>query len=188
MDRIGLRNKASIALLIALAAGSIQAQQPPDIREGFYNGKRVIYEVVNGMAVVEGDIILGTPEELTSRAEKPPIDGRHEVVATNDPTELWPDRTVYYTIDEDLPNPERVLDAIRHWESKAPILRFEERISELNWVHFEEPEDEPDLRVSPVAMVGGEQPVWLPDMVCTCRQRNSRDRTHAVGLWHEQSA
>ena len=126
---------ARIALLIALAAGSIQAQQPPDIREGFYNGKRVIYEVVNGMAVVEGDIILGTPEQLTPRQRgSPRLMAAIETVAINDPTELWPDRTVYYTIDEDLPNPERVLDAIRHWESKAPILRFEERISELNWV------------------------------------------------------
>ena len=56
-----------IALLAAAATiGSAQAQglEPIDIRRGVYRGHQVTYQVINGLAVAEGDIILGTPEEL----------------------------------------------------------------------------------------------------------------------------
>ena len=36
----------------------------PDIRTGIYRGRSVTYEVIDGLAVWDGDIILGTPEEL----------------------------------------------------------------------------------------------------------------------------
>ena len=55
-------------VLLAAAALSASAQliteSIPDIRTGIYKGKRVTFEVIDGLAVAEGDIILGPAEDM----------------------------------------------------------------------------------------------------------------------------
>src|SRR5262249_43473437 len=92
----------------------------------------------------------------------------------------WPNGLVIYRIDDRLPNPKRVLDAIQHWTDKTPI-RFQERNEEEDFVTFR-PGDGCSANVG---QRGGEQFVTLGP---SCSTGNViHEIGHTVGLWHEQS-
>ena len=179
------RSAAVTLLAVATTIGAAHAQtESLDIRTGVYRGQRVTYQVINGLAVVEGDIILGTPEELEPPSGPQVIkepDARQKVVATSDPETLWPEGVVPYTIDGDLPEPQRVLDAIEHWHDNT-LIRFVERTNETDWINFVEPDE--STCASWVGMTGGEQDLVLAD-VCSVGAV-IHEIGHAVGLWHEQ--
>src|SRR5688572_23745421 len=84
--------------------------------------KELTAGVIRGLAVFEGDIILGRTEALGERDEG---DGERGI-AVSDVARLWPGGRVAYEIDPDLPEPERVRAAVEHWEARTPI-RFKER-------------------------------------------------------------
>ena len=68
-----------------------------------------------------------------------------------------------YTIDGALPEPQRVLDAIEHWQDNT-LIRFVERTNETDWINFVEPDE--STCASRVGMTGGEQDLVLAD-VCS---------------------
>ena len=182
-----IRRAAAVWLLAAvttIGAAHAQTPEPLDIRTGVYRGRSVTYQVINGLAVVEGDIILGTPEELEPpkgpQVIKEP-DARKEAVATSAPERLWPDGVVPYVIDSNLPEPRRVLNAIQHWNNNT-LIQFVERTNEPNWITFEKP-GEP-ICASSVGMAGGEQSLSLGDGCSVGAVIH--EIGHAVGFWHEQ--
>ena len=64
---------AVLALSALVAATHIASAQPfdpvaRDIRSGVYRGHVVTYEVIDGLAIWDGDIILGSPEDLSPRS------------------------------------------------------------------------------------------------------------------------
>lgn len=136
------------------------------------------YELIDGKAVFEGDIILSldkrgnikTPEKSTGRALS---------------TFRWPGRIVPYTIDANLQNVNsaRVTQAIAHWEANTN-LRFVQRTTQTDFVRFFRPAD-PGTCNSQVGRQGGRQDINLGDL---CSTGNAiHEIGHAVGLWHEQS-
>ena len=160
--------------------------QSPSISARVSTGAyQVTYQVINGLAVVEGDIILGTPEELEPPASPQVIkesDARKEAVAISDPERLWPEGVIPYVIDGDLPEPQRVVDAIQHWNENT-VIQLAERTNEPNWINFEKPE-EPTCS-SRVGMAGGEQSLLLGDNCGV--PAVIHEIGHAAGLFHEQS-
>lgn len=138
------------------------------------------YVEVDGLAVVEGDIVLGTVEEVDAATDTARSEGVARAVAITGVQFRWPNCTVPYEIDPNLPNQARVTDAIQHWRDNT-VLTFVERTNQSNWIYF----TDDGGCWSFVGMRGGRQTISVG---ANCSTGNTiHEIGHAVGLWHEQS-
>jgi hypothetical protein len=163
--------------------------------DGFaFTSRPIVWAEVDGMAVAEGDIIIGSIAEARARdvsragsdfadpAEpaEPPGPEDEEGVGISGARFRWPGATIAYEVASNVANPSRVARAIAHWESRTPF-RFVERTTQPDWLRF---------------VAGGGCASWVG------RRRGRQDITlgsgcstgstiheigHALGLWHEQS-
>jgi Astacin (Peptidase family M12A) len=144
--------------------------------------------VVDGLAVFEGDIIVGRVEDVIAppvanwgRSDEPGPLGAGRRLATY----RWPKRilggaTIPFKIDSGLPNQARVTNAIAHWETKTAI-RFVPRTTQTDYITFRSGTG----CSSSVGRQGGQQYVNLASG-CTTGS-TIHEIGHAVGLWHEQT-
>jgi uncharacterized protein (TIGR03437 family) len=165
--------------------------QPP-VRTAVVDGRTVAYEVRNGYAVIQGDILIGLARDLESFEGARGAGSIGE--AKNSPKSVgqifsfnssahWPSATMYYTIDPDVPNPSRILAAIDHWNTRTPFVIMP-RTTQPNYVRFERA-DPGSACLSSVGMQGGPQLIVMED---ACTTGNAiHEIGHAWGLLHEQS-
>lgn len=151
--------------------------------------KQVEYTAIDGLAVVEGCIILGSVEKIEALTRVAPDADKTKLerfgISIKGPQYRWPNKTVVYQIDVALPEPQRVTDAVAHWETKTS-LQFVQRTEQdrdlyPNYIVFR-----PGSGCgSAVGCQGGEQFITLG---ADCTMGNAiHEIGHAVGLWHEQS-
>jgi hypothetical protein len=150
--------------------------------------KAVTYAVVDGRCIFEGDIDLGSVDEVEARTSRLRDDLSGEraasVIISGDQFR-WPNCRVPFEIDAALPNPQRVRDAIAHWETNTRF-RFIERTpanaaSHPDFVRFVNGSG----CSSAVGRRGGMQTVTLAS---GCTVGNAiHEIGHVIGLWHEQS-
>ncbi|HDR5271239.1 M12 family metallopeptidase [Bacillus thuringiensis] len=139
--------------------------------------QKVEYVVINNLAIAEGDMIIGNADEmregngLTSSG----------FTYIRELGRKWPNGIVPYIIDPALPQPERVHQAVEHWNSKT-IIKLQPRINQQNYIKF----TPGDGCSSWIGMQGGEQTITIG---ASCSVGNTiHEIGHAIGMYHEQSA
>jgi hypothetical protein len=145
-----------------------------------YGRRAVKYSDINGIAIFEGDIVLGTTEQMNQRLRR--IRDGVEALGTaiKGNQYRWPGAKVPYLIDDGLPDQDRVTQAIQNWEQNTKI-RFVQRTTETDYVVFQAG----DGCSSQVGRRGGAQAITLGQ---ECTAGNAiHEIGHTIGLWHEQS-
>lgn len=141
------------------------------------------YAVVNGQAVMEGDILLGPVNALGQLTNS--LSGRG--VGLSDKFSRWPNGIVPYTFDDNTQiQRDNIARAIAHWTLMTTIS-FVERTAENsdsypNYISFKSTNG----CASHVGMLGrGEQPINVSDS-CTTGSI-VHEIGHALGLFHEHT-
>src|SRR5258708_30627883 len=175
-----------IAAALGLAA-ILPAQIEPEVRSLELNGRLIRYQVLGGFAVVQGDIIIGTAAEAESARRS--ATGKSAVPLASILTfnfanpQKWPNATMPYVIDPDIPNPQRILDGIAHWNTRTPF-KIIARTEEANYVHFSRSTTLDAACSSYLGMIGGSQAILTTD---ACNTGSIiHELGHAWGLEHEQ--
>ncbi len=151
----------------------------------------VPYEVVDGLAVYDNDIILGTALEMQTRSGELPLAGPGGCpaglscgVIQTDARRAWPNGVIPYVIPEGTSEAAAVniINAINHWEERTPI-RFVQRTTEADYVSFENTGSGFTCS-SYLGRVGGGQAI---NYAGTGRGCLVHEIGHAVGLAHEHN-
>jgi hypothetical protein len=155
----------------------------------------VRYEVINGMAILEGDIVLGSVEdaERAFRAYNQSatnLDKARSSLVRNGPEFRWPGFRIPYTIDDSIkPRAADIKSAIDTWNASLRARLggrdawVEKNASDSDYVTFRQLGL--DACLSPVGRQGRQQFIDLPT---GCgRGQIMHEMGHAMGLWHEQS-
>ena len=159
-------------LLGLLAIGCVWGQR--DWREAEVEGRRIRYEVVQGEAVWQGDIVLGPVESVGK--------GSRASAVISGQNARWTNNTVPYTIDGDIPERARIEGAIAHWNARTPI-RLLARTNEQNYLTFRRRTS--GSCSSSIGMIGGQQFINVID---NCPQGSLiHEIGHTVGLFHTQA-
>lgn len=102
-----------------------------DLKSGWidtaFGPKKVYYKLVDGIAIAQGDM------ELEVYPTKNLV--RQKGAGAFDSYRKWSRRTIPYTIDPNIPNKERIYDAIKHYHQETQI-KLVKRTNERAYVEF----------------------------------------------------
>jgi len=167
------------------AGSTFQVVRGPVLFPGADRPVIVKYIVVNGMAIFEGDILLGRVEidngtpglQSTASANEPQGIGIRSFAGN-----LWPAGVMPYTLDTSFSQAQRnEINQAMQMVSAASVIRFAPRSTESDYVHFQ-----PGAGCSSyVGRIGGKQEIIVNER---CGLGSTiHEILHALGVFHEQS-
>ncbi len=140
----------------------------------------ITYEVQGGLAIWEGDIVLGRADQVpATRAELMARPQRGSYISGSG--YRWPGGVMPYQIDAGLTTPSRVTQAIQWIETQTPGVTVVPFSGQSDYVKFVDGSG----CSSPVGRQGGEQDITLGS---GCGVGNAaHEMLHSLGMNHEQS-
>ncbi len=164
----------------ALSFGYQEAREL-ETRYGTFRGMPVAYQVVDGMAVWEGDILLGRPEELAPSGKQ----YERNAGSISGSTYRWPNGVVPYVIDAAMANQARIADAVNHWNTNlSGYVRLIPRTTETAYIRFAVAAPGTCSSYVGYYRYAG-QPVNIGDYCSTGNVIH--EIGHALGLYHEHT-
>lgn len=160
---------------------------PAERRWSWFRGAVVQHEVIDGMAVWEGDILLGRSEELEPYSgdggAKQSLDRQAGAVSIQ--SYRWTGGVIPYTVDPSLPNQARITAAVSHWNTNlAGFVKLIPRTTEPYYLSFLPAS--PSTCSSYLGMVRmASQPVNIGEYCSTGNVIH--EIGHAIGLYHEHT-
>ncbi|MBC8165825.1 MAG: DUF4214 domain-containing protein [Bryobacteraceae bacterium] len=152
--------------------------QTIQLKQSTWQGRQILYQEIDGEAVIEGDIRLGPVAAIEQQESQGTKSQPRNALMTPGALSLWPGGVIPYVIEAALPNQARVLDAISHWNTRTGI-RIIPRTSQSDYVLFR-PSGGCN---SYVGRVGGLQEINLAP---GCGKGTViHEIGHAAGMWHE---
>lgn len=135
----------------------------------------VTVSYIDNQYIWGGDMIL-TPEQIQQLSDNDPS----KRTGLSNFADKWPNGQVFFTIASNLPNQNRVTDAIAHWQANVPSLQFIQRTNQSNYIEFVVGRG----CSSSLGMIGGRQRI---NLAAGCSTGNTiHEIGHALGLFHEQ--
>lgn len=191
----GLSYALAVALLLTPLAAFAQTKHNaprPEIRTGIYKGQPVRFQVINGWAVVDGDIILGRADALEAGSGASRRARAHAVTIPPVTSSLWPKVGAVYQVPyvNDTANPVAE-QAVKMFNATFPgVIQYVPRSSEPDYVEFNltATSDGVCSSQSNVGRVGGAQQISgsVDPTVPACTLVIMHEMGHSVGLYHEQ--
>jgi len=157
-----------------------------EIRTGWWHGMQVGYAVIDGLAVVEGDIILGTAAQLAASAPPGPGSVSPDGFALGYVSDLWPEvgggYQIPYTIETSATNLNAALSYVN--STLSGVIQFVPQTSQTNYVTFNfDPTNTSGSCESSVGMVGGQQ--FVGGSASCALATIVHEMGHTIGLFHE---
>jgi uncharacterized repeat protein (TIGR01451 family) len=205
-DNQGRGAQASINIVsTANLSASDSRPAAPEIRSSFYHGRPVTYQVTDGLAIYEGDIVLGTAAELEaarmSVTRTPVHHGPNPEAAViayqSGPGGRWPIVSgvgrVPYTIsarDQAVPSAvANINSAVTQFNTQlSGVIQFVPATpSDTNYAEFDlDPSNQNGVCEANVGYVGNGAQFIGGSILCTVPTL-LHEMGHEIGLWHEQS-
>ena len=139
----------------AAVKDAVPSDSTSNFKKGTFRGVPITYQVVNGQAILEGDIAL-TSEDLAESTTSPVA--RTSGAGMANKNFRWQNFTIPYTIEPGM-RQDIIQKAIAAWEVRTP-LEFVPRTNQKDYIKFVKDQN---INLSSVGRIGGPQNIWLVD-------------------------